>query len=37
VSKQYPNALNVSATIGKLAAARTGIEKGAEELSAQLR
>jgi len=36
VTKQYPNAMNVSATIGKLEAARTGIEKGAEALATQL-
>lgn len=37
VTKQYPNAYNIPASMGALAAARTGIEKGAEELAAQLR
>lgn len=37
VTKQYPNAYNIPATMGSLAAARTGIEKGAEALVAQLR
>ncbi|EHD20843.1 MULTISPECIES: DUF3313 domain-containing protein [Brenneria] len=32
VAKQYPNALNVGATIGSLSAAEVGIDKGAEEL-----
>ncbi|MTV37863.1 DUF3313 domain-containing protein [Duganella radicis] len=35
-ARQYPNAMNVSATIGALSAARTGLEKGAEELLTQL-
>ncbi|VFR44329.1 FIG00904498: hypothetical protein [plant metagenome] len=37
VAKQYPNALNVGATFGRLAAARTGADKGAEDLLAQMR
>ncbi|WP_421991898.1 DUF3313 domain-containing protein [Roseococcus sp.] len=37
VSKQYPNALNIMASMGSLAAARAGIEKGADALIAQLR
>lgn len=36
VSKQYPNAYNIGAGMGSLAAARTGIEKGADALVAQL-
>jgi hypothetical protein len=37
ITKQYPNALNIGASFGALAAARTGIEKGAEQLVEQLR
>ncbi len=37
VEKQYPNAMNVSATVGRLEAARVGLDKGAEELVAQLK
>lgn len=37
VTKQYPNAYNIAAGMGSLAAARTGIEKGADALVAQLR
>lgn len=37
VAKQYPGAYNIGATIGALAAAKTGIDKGAEALSEQLR
>jgi uncharacterized lipoprotein YmbA len=37
VAKQYPNAMNVAATVGRLKAARVGLEKGAEDLVAQLR
>ena len=37
VAKQYPNAWNLGATFGRLDAARVGIDKGAEELLAQLR
>lgn len=36
VSKQYPNAMNIGATFGSLGAAKTGIEKGADALVAQL-
>jgi hypothetical protein len=37
VAKQYPNAMNVAATIGRLKAARVGLDKGAEALVAQLK
>ncbi|GLS20806.1 lipoprotein [Labrys miyagiensis] len=37
VSKQYPSAYNIGASIGKLAAAQAGIDKGADALMAQLR
>lgn len=37
VAKQYPGAYNIGATIGSLAAAKTGIDKGAVALSEQLR
>lgn len=37
VSKQYPNAMNIAATFGSLNAAKTGIDKGAENLLDQLR
>ncbi|MDH0866282.1 DUF3313 domain-containing protein [Mitsuaria sp. GD03876] len=37
VAKQYPNAMNVSATIGRLEAAKVSLEKGADELVAQLK
>ncbi|WP_377153068.1 DUF3313 domain-containing protein [Roseateles sp. UC29_93] len=37
VTKQYPNAWNLGATFGRLDAARVGIDKGAEDLLAQLR
>lgn len=37
VTKQYPNAMNIAASFGTLNAARTGIEKGADALVAQLR
>lgn len=37
VAKQYPNAMNVSASIGALSAAKVGIEKAAEELAEQLK
>ncbi|MGB9095567.1 DUF3313 domain-containing protein [Erwinia sp.] len=33
VARQYPNAMNISATIGSLSAAQVGIDKGAEELA----
>jgi hypothetical protein len=36
VAKQYPSPLNIPASVGALLAARTGIEKGAEELAEQL-
>ncbi|PWB88524.1 DUF3313 domain-containing protein [Methylosinus sporium] len=36
VAKQYPSPLNIPASVGALSAARTGIEKGAEELMEQL-
>jgi hypothetical protein len=32
VAKQYPGALNIGASIGSLAAAKTGIDKGADSL-----
>ncbi|MFJ5483674.1 DUF3313 domain-containing protein [Pectobacterium actinidiae] len=37
VTKQHPNAMNVAATFGSLNAAKTGIDKGAQELLTQLR
>ncbi|WP_175912619.1 MULTISPECIES: DUF3313 domain-containing protein [Burkholderia] len=37
VTKQYPNAMNLPAAFGSLSAARTGIDKGADALVAQLR
>jgi hypothetical protein len=37
VTKQYPNAMNIVATFGSLHAAKTGIEKGADALVAQLK
>jgi hypothetical protein len=37
VAKQYPNPLNIMASMGSLAASKTGIEKGADTLVAQLR
>ncbi|WP_038908611.1 DUF3313 domain-containing protein [Dickeya oryzae] len=36
VAHQYPNAMNISASIGSLSAAEVGIEKGAEELAEML-
>jgi hypothetical protein len=36
VSKQYPNAMNLVAAFGSLGAAKTGIDKGADALVAQL-
>jgi hypothetical protein len=36
VDKQYPNAMNMKATFGKLGAARRGIDKGADSLLAGL-
>ncbi|SFE12783.1 DUF3313 domain-containing protein [Paracidovorax konjaci] len=37
VTRQYPNALNIAATLGTMDAAQAGIEKGADELLAQFR
>ncbi|CPR18829.1 DUF3313 domain-containing protein [Brenneria goodwinii] len=37
VAKQYPNAMNVSASVGSLSAAEVGIDKGAEELAGILK
>lgn len=37
VIKEYPGAYNVGATFGSLAAAETGIDKGAEALASRLR
>ncbi|MCI4239207.1 DUF3313 domain-containing protein [Dickeya dianthicola] len=37
VAKQYPNAMNVSASIGSLSAAEVGLDKGAEELAGILK
>lgn len=36
VTKQFPNALNIGASFGALAAAKAGIRKGADELVEQL-
>lgn len=36
VSKQYPNPMNIGASFGSLGAAKTGIDKGADALVAQL-
>jgi hypothetical protein len=36
ITKQYPGAMNVGASFGALGAAKTGIEKGADALVAQL-
>ena len=36
VSKQYPNAMNLPAAFGSLNAAKTGLDKGADALIAQL-
>ncbi len=36
-AKQYPNAYNIAATFGSLAAARTGVDKGADMLAARLK
>jgi hypothetical protein len=36
VTKQYPMAYNIGATLGSLAAAKAGIEKGADTLLEQL-
>ncbi|TCL02931.1 MULTISPECIES: DUF3313 domain-containing protein [Sodalis] len=37
VAKQYPNALNVGASVGSLSAAKVGIDKGADELADMLK
>jgi hypothetical protein len=37
VTKQYPNAMNLPAAFGSLGAAKTGLDKGADALVAQLR
>lgn len=37
VAKQYPNAMNVSATIGSLSAAEVGVDKAADELAEMLK
>lgn len=37
VTKQYPNAMNLTASFGSLGAAKTGVDKGADALLAQLR
>lgn len=37
ITKQYPGAYDIGATVGSLAAAKAGIEKGAEALAAELR
>ncbi len=37
VSKQYPNAYNIKASVGTLAAAEAGLDKGADALVAQFR
>jgi hypothetical protein len=37
VSKQYPNAMNLVAAFGSLGAAKTGVDKGADALVAELR
>ncbi|AWB06634.1 DUF3313 domain-containing protein (plasmid) [Azospirillum humicireducens] len=37
IAKQYPNPYNIPSSFGSLAAARTGIDKGAAALAAQLR
>ncbi|TKC81309.1 DUF3313 domain-containing protein [Trinickia terrae] len=37
VTKQYPNAMNIGASFGSLGAAKTGVDKGADALIAQLK
>lgn len=37
VAKQFPNAWNISATLGRLDAAKVGIDKAAEDLSIRLK
>jgi hypothetical protein len=36
VTKQYPNAYDIKASVGALAAATAGVDKGADALMAQL-
>jgi hypothetical protein len=36
VTKEYPNAMNIKATLGSLAASKAGIDKGAEDFLAEL-
>jgi len=36
VAKQYPNAMNIKASVGALSASKTGIRKAAEDLAARL-
>ncbi|MFT4191430.1 MAG: DUF3313 domain-containing protein [Comamonas sp.] len=36
VAKQYPNSMNVGATMGRMSAAQVGIDKGATALAAEL-
>ncbi|MGX8883351.1 DUF3313 domain-containing protein [Methylovorus sp. SPW-M1] len=36
VTKEYPNAMNIKATLGSLAASKAGIDKGAEDLLSEL-
>lgn len=37
VAKQYPNAMNIGASVGSLSAAEVGVDKGAEELADMLK
>lgn len=37
VTKQYPSPWNIGASVGSLSAAKTGIDKGADALIAQLK
>lgn len=37
VTKQYPSPYNIGASVGSLAAAQAGIDKGADALMAQLK
>jgi hypothetical protein len=36
VTKQYPNALNIGASLGKMDASMTGVQKGAQQLAERL-
>jgi len=36
IAKEYPNSMNIAASLGSLTAAKVGIEKGAEKLAKQL-